>query len=619
MSGFVAILRREILERRRVLAAAAVASLVPLVIPVARGLSGTDAAEARSWTALLIAAAFAVGLTIALGASMLVPRIASRRIGFDLSRSVSAVAIWSAALAAAVALATATAAIVWAPTWLAGAKPVLTELFPGPVLTRLWPILVLVALFPLFGLVHFLTLAFRSRSALLALDAALAAAAWLGLSAALSRLPAFMAPFPFLIAALGFALVAATALVVAGYESLARGRTDIRAAHRAASLWLWIAVGAAVVLANAYSSWVLAAKPADLLARELWVRPADTGPWIEVSGRARGADARFLYDTGTGRFARAKTVDWCGPALSRDGNRAAWIEGRDRGGPFPIWTWRLDAVSARPAPTKLLLRGYPSLLELSANGSLLATWELGVFSVHDLAKERTLVSARVPIGEREEVRGLFVGADAFRLYRVGDRAIEILQLDLGSRALKRLGKIEGSGGRYFVTDERGARLLTLDGPDHRVRLFDGTTGALLATLAQEPVDSRWPALLPDGRIVLSERSSTKRRLRVFGPDGLETASVPLPPTAHVALGGEAAPGRLCIGIADENFHYATWLVDLENGSLSNVADGLQPVRAFGTAPGLGSDATKLFYGPDQRSLVRFDPLTGERRVLLGGR
>jgi hypothetical protein len=617
MRGFVAILRREILERRQVLLVAVVISLVPLAVPVARGLSGADAADARSWTALLIATAFAVGLTTALGASMLVPRIASRRIGFDLSRPVSAVAIWSAAVAAAVALAVATAAIVWAPTLLAGAKPVLTELFPGPAPTRLWPILGLAALFPLFALVHFVTLALRSRSALLALDVVLAAAAWLGLSAALSRLPAFMAPVPLSITAFGFALVAAAALVVAGYESLAFGRTDVRAAHRAASLFLWFPIAAAVVAANVYASWVLAARPADLSAREIWARPAAAGPWIEVSGQARGADARFLYDTRTGRFARTRTVDWCGPTLSGDGSRAAWIEGRDRGGgPFPIWTWRLDAASSKPAPTKLLLRGYPSLLELSADGSHLATWELGVLSVHDLARERTLVSARVPVGEREELRGRFVGPDAFRLYRVGDRAIEILQLDLRSRALERLGRIEGSGGRYFVTDEKAARLLTLDGPDHRVRLFDGATGALLATLAQEPVDSRWPALLPDGHIVLSERSSTSRRLRVFGPDGRETASIPLPPTPIVILGGEAAPGRLCIGIANKDFHYATWLVDLENASLRKVADGLQPVRVFGTPPGLGSDATKLFYGPDQRSLVRFDPLTSERRVIL---
>jgi hypothetical protein len=33
---------------------------------------------------------------------------------------------------------------------------------------------------------------------------------------------------------------------------------------------------------------------------------------------------------------------------------------------------------------------------------------------------------------------------------------------------------------------------------------------------------------------------------------------------------------------------------------------------------LGSEATKLFYGPRNESLVRFDPLTGERRVILGG-
>ena len=100
MRGFLAIARREIGERKLLLAAAAFASLIPLGVPLVRGFSGANALEARSGTALFLCVAFAGGIAISLGATILVPSIANRRIGFDFARPVSALAIWSGAVAA---------------------------------------------------------------------------------------------------------------------------------------------------------------------------------------------------------------------------------------------------------------------------------------------------------------------------------------------------------------------------------------------------------------------------------------------------------------------------------------------------------------------------------------
>ena len=63
-----------------------------------------------------------------------------------------------------------------------------------------------------------------------------------------------------------------------------------------------------------------------------------------------------------------------------------------------------------------------------------------------------------------------------------------------------------------------------------------------------------------------------------------------------------------------------YLVDLERGTSRKVAEGLQPIVwwFWGTAPAPGSEGTSLFLSADQK-LVRLDPVTGERRVLLGGR
>src|SRR5262249_1606310 len=101
MKAFVAIVRREVLERRTVLSAAAVAALPPVGLPALRRLS----AAAQGWASLLIALVFALGIAASLGAAMIVPRIANRRIAFDLARPVSAAAIWIGSIAAATILA----------------------------------------------------------------------------------------------------------------------------------------------------------------------------------------------------------------------------------------------------------------------------------------------------------------------------------------------------------------------------------------------------------------------------------------------------------------------------------------------------------------------------------
>ena len=84
------------------------------------------------------------------------------------------------------------------------------------------------------------------------------------------------------------------------------------------------------------------------------------------------------------------------------------------------------------------------------------------------------------------------------------------------------------------------------------------------------------------------------------------------------IGGEVASGQLCVAFGDPSLHYDLWLVGLDDGSLRKVADGLRPIVLRSTAPAVGSDATKLFFaGTGDHSLVRFDPLTGERRTLIG--
>lgn len=617
MRGFLAIARREIGERKLLLAAAAFASLIPLGVPLVRGLSGANALEARSGTALFLCVAFAGGIAISLGATILVPSIASRRIGFDFARPLSAFAIWGGAVAAALLLAVATGLIVWIPARLAGAALPWNDLYASTGLPGGWQLLALGGLLALFSLFHAATLAFRSRSVLLLLDAVFALATSFGVATATSRLLQVFAMEPLSRVVWSLPIAGAVALFAAGCASVARGRTDVRAAHRAQSLVLWTMVGAAVIAANGYASWVTAARPIDL-EDALWVAPAASGPWVELSGSARGAQATFLYDTTAERFARTVTVDWRGPVMSRDGKRAAWVHADAHGGPLPVWAWRLDDPTAKPAATRLLMNGYPSLMELSADGSRLATIEAGILSIHDIVSEATLASARIPATDRQNVRGIFVGNDRFRIYRTDEATFDILELDVPARALTRVGTIRDLHDlRFFVAGPAGSRVIAVDGQDRRMRLFDGRTGEFLAALAETPAESRWPGFLSGGRIVVTEKASAGLLLLVYGPGGEKTAAIPLPSGRQASAGGEVRPGLLLVGIADEAFHYTSWLVDLDAASVRKVSDDLRPVRSFWTSAETGSDATKLFYGPGQRSLVRFDPLTGQRKLLLG--
>jgi hypothetical protein len=617
MSGFLAIFRREFEGRRLILVAAALASLIPLLLPFFRRMAEGEIAESRGWMAFVVSAGFAYGLATALGSSMLAPRIATRRIAFDFARPVSGAAIWLGSLAAAVALAFSTAAIVWIPALLVGAR-----LNKADVLSDRWgwalAVLLFVATLPVtFSLIHAIGLIHRSRSILLAFDALMWILCIVGTLTMASRLPNFFAHGPRTACLLFLAAAAAVGLLAAGQASVTRGRIDARAAHFALSTTLWSLIFGAVLVGNLYAAWVMAARPQSLrtATEGFSVIPAATGPWVQLSGSARGADARFLFDTVGGRFTRAQTFDWRGPQISRDGTRAAWVEGSDGRGPSTIRYWRLDDPNSSPVVTRI--PGTTALFELSADGSRIATWENGDLSVHDLDAQRTLASARLPVGENERVSGVFVGRDVFRVHREGTASIDLFDLDVAHRTLTALGRIAGlKAVQWSLTNPDGTRILAESGSPRSVQLFDGKSGTLLSTLGEARAEGRWPTFLRDGRIALVQRLATSG-LEIFGPDGRAEAEIALPPTRHVYFGGEVAAGQLVLGVAGEGIRYSSYLADLERKTVRKIADDLSPISLGRIMPEVGSEATKLFYEADQRSLVRLDPLTGQRRTLIG--
>jgi hypothetical protein len=625
VKGFFALLRRDLRERRLAFQAAALAALIPFLVPLVRGLRGLEARDAREATAVFLAAAFAVALSAAFGWTILNRDLADRRLGFYLCRPLTETAVAGARLASALLLALGAAALVWLPQLPFGrGRTVLSDLPSWTPWAVVGGSMLLVLLFNAAGLL------LRSRSALLAVDAAMALIATvLGLWA-VERLRHHVAIVPSRRGLAAATVLVALGLAVGAFAAIQRGRIDIRAAHRAFSPWLWAGLAAAVAALQGCAFWVLSSRPGDLALSG--ADPAPRGTWVGVSGRARGAFAGFLLDTRSGAYRAAgspwEIYDWYGwfpGSFSEDGRTAAWFESKGRQGPFELFTLELEDPRLRPRRVGYTAVERPESLVLSQDGTRFATISSGHVTLADLATGRLLASAQVA-EEGRTVLGAFLDRERFRAYTWGGTRLEVSELDAARRTLRRLASIDGLMSPYaFAVDARGRRVVVREHSGTRVSLFDTQSGGRVAVLAEGPPQaSSFSAFLSDGRAVLAAADSTGARVRVFSEEGALLRTIPLPDVPRILLGPEAAPGRIVIAGRPDNAFWegaASYLVDADRGTVRKIADDLAPVSwSFLSVRPLpaGTEAGKLFYGP-RRSLVRLDPETGERRVILEGK
>lgn len=636
MKGILAVTRREIVERRNVWVAAGVASLIPIVAPLVPGLQGEPAGEVRVITALALGGAFCAGLAIVLGASVVGRELADRRLGFYFSRPLSAFAIWGGKFFGALLLMFGSAFLVLLPVTLTGGSAFLRFEGALPVLSLAATALVLV----LF-ITHALGLWVRSRSPLFLLDLSLSGATALAVAAVARALAREHATNALWRGVAAFGVIAFAGFVAAAFASVARGRTDIRAAHRALSTTLWGIVLAGTLFFAIYSRWVLEASPRDLVAVEE-IDPAPLGNWVKVSGTARGRGGyrpMFLLNTATGVSRKLQQPGDSWPlAFSRDGTRAVWLEGAGQP-PFELHTLDLEDPSDEPTRTKLLFGSRWISLCISPNEKRIATlgWQRGashpLVSVYELASGRLIGSAPVAAGGQL----FFATPDVVRVYSSADRArqekrdVVIAEFDLSAKKIVTTGRIEAVSGPVFLRGEpSGRRILVHESRKKEIRLHDGRTGQTLAVVSSgESITSRRAEFLSDGRIAVAEAGADGARLKILGAEGGEEITVPLGPGGSIALAGEPARGKIIAVVRSAGgvgaFDSKILLVDVSTGEARKIVEGLFPVSAhawwFGGDPTLspapGSEAVKLFFGPGY-SLVRLDPLTGERRTVLSG-
>ena len=154
-------------------------------------------------------------------------------------------------------------------------------------------------------------------------------------------------------------------------------------------------------------------------------------------------------------------------------------------------------------------------------------------------------------------------------------------------------------------------------------LHDGVTGARLATLVPEGAGGRLSArFLRDGRLAVVE-AGHGIRLRVFTPEGTETASVDVASGFATTQVTETAPGILAVVLPYHRPRHeaVTVLVDASSGRVIRREMGLSPAGPSWFATGMTPPPTiptNLFID-DAGALVRLDVATGARQVVLGGR
>ena len=261
MKPFLAILGREIAERKLLFVGAAFASLFPIVVPWLPGLSSQKPADLRGGMALGLALITSALLALVLGTTVIGRDLTERRIGFYFARPVPGWALWAGKMLGAALLSVGAGALILLPAFLAGGAVDPTAGRTGEMSSLALFSFAVLGVLLLLVLSHAVSIMVRSRSPWLAVDLAafglVTATVWtwdrlLWQEGAL-EVRAW--------GRLGLAAVSLLAVALAGLVQVMGGRTDLRRGHRLLSLTLWALVGAATLGHATYIQWALRVTP----------------------------------------------------------------------------------------------------------------------------------------------------------------------------------------------------------------------------------------------------------------------------------------------------------------------------------------------------------------------
>jgi hypothetical protein len=661
MRGFVAVVEREIYERRLLAVVALTLSLVAVALPLVPGFlpGGFSVQDLRGGLAFGLAMLLTSLLALFLGSSIIATDLAERRLGFYFARPLSGWAIWAGKLTAALVLILGSGLVVLIPSALLGID---SNPFGLQALGVSWVSSAAVWSAGLLGLLlgaHATSVIVRSRSPWVLLDlaalgtvAGLYWGAWRRLTlAGVGAAPAFRERHSWIDPrqrmAVGFFLITLLALALAGALQVVRGRTDLRRGHRVLSLSLWGSLLAATVLLTGLSIWGISGGPGDL--RQIWqIAGAPSGSWIALDGpaaRLPGYQPAFLYDLSSGRFVRAgfgTTAEGFEPQVrfSADGRRAVWLayDGSPYNSPVAVFRLDLDRPGASPVRTQISFSSVPRSIGLSPDGRRLAAYQWGAASrltVDEIDTGRLLAAVRYesPGGTP---RLAFAGPDHLRIYEtftfgspgmpepVQEKDPDILELDLATPAPKvePIGRLPWSSRGFpsLILSPAADRAL-LRGHDG-LRLCDARTGEVLATLGDKRSSA---SFLAGGRIAVLDRIPDGRELRILAPDGRsELRRFRLGGAREAILADQPAPDLLRVVVSPEGARGPVWnlrLLDLESGGTRSLGARklVSPaLLLFPDNAGAGSVKRPRLPLAESDGALWFDPTSFQPRVILKG-
>jgi ABC-type transport system involved in multi-copper enzyme maturation permease subunit len=621
MNQTLVIARREIVEKKFVLAAAVAFAVLPfllLLLPGAR----RNSHEVTRIAATIFAVGFTAGFAAILGASFVGRDVAEGRMSFFFARPVTAAAIYFGKLTASLLLIVSAFLIIITPA-IASDPKAFADVWSAN--GRAVAITILTISLGLFVISHVIGTFVRSRSPLVALDFVLAFGVGVAVWALLRPMIQAGAAQIVLWMTSGLAAGAILSVLAGGAWQVANGRIDRKRNHYELSRFLWPALAVVLLLAAAYEAWVTHPSPNDLT--DLSAEEAPGGKYAIVAGPARHrADYApvFLIDTATGQFDRL-TAGWnWTDDFTRDGSKLVIARPIGRGASD---LFVRDVASGVEHETGLTIPKGDIIVNDDA--SRIATVTGGTVAVFDVATRHSLATARITDDGRL-IRGVyFSDRDTVRVYWeptsvqngvIQQRTIRISEIDLKSRAVRETGSVSIRGGYIFaITDGNGSRLRVRDGDD--LVIADGRTGAPIARVSPAAGAHFGSAtFLTGGGIAVSEIGNDRAALRVFNDDGS--------PRASIDLGGdvrgifpvrEMVKGRVMASFSRRSGGWAAVLIDVDRGAVIEQ----HPMRSLaGNEWGRSSRDVRI--GPagpamlfrDGRKLMQWNAVTNEKRVLL---
>jgi hypothetical protein len=432
------------------------------------------------------------------------------------------------------------------------------------------------------------------------------------------------------------------ALVFASAVQVAFGRADLRRAHRAMSMAFWSVIFVVLAAAGLRLAWARTATPADLTeySSGSW---DPSGRWLYAEGASRrGGGAAFLIDTEEDRYLpigvnRIWQRHPLGMAFAAGGGSGVLLmRGEEHAsvlsvelGDSPPRVSGGELESSPPAD-------YGSRFAVSPSGAYLLLAHENGASVFAVPSGRRLATETIPPGWQPAALRL-ASESTGRVWltpSIGSRGsrAEMRLLEMGPGREPRTTRVPLEAGLDTVrswpwrvqTEPSGRTFLTRDGG---LRLRDGGTGKLLATLVEDPAPGTPPeafggipmaVFLSDGRVAVGQALGARTVLRLFDPRGLPLGEMSLDRIpAGLAVGPEVGPGRVAVRFRASVTRPETVIVDLDEGRVVETFTGRHPLPGSWILPGPERPPGTIQFFWEDGTIVRRDFATATERVVAG--